>query len=292
LSVTTSMGNIIVDFEIKAITGSSSLGAYVLKFSVKYSIPAYKNLNAFFHKTIAKVYVGSDQLYLGLATPENPMTFKTKDTSQRGHLLYEIILAKDVLEDIERYRKGKDIEFCLEIIGEYYDGSNLLCDSQAIRFKANQGIWIETLKSMGFKGGIVFELPMDIHHTDEVSAALTAIEIAKEQLHMGNYDDVVAKCRIALESIVSIWGNISLVRKSAKSDRKGMTKQQRFFHVVDQLVHFTNLAHHPDKNGNYIPFNRSEAVFVLGSTIAAISSYVETNDKKVDSTDAKNQTDY
>ena len=94
-------------------------------------------------------------------------------------------------------------------------------------------------------------------------------------MYYGNYDDVVAKCRISLESVISNWGKIAAVRNSVKTNKKGMTKQQRFFHALDQIVYFSHLAHHPDENGEYISFTRSEAVFVLGSTIAAISSYVE-----------------
>lgn len=275
MSITTSSGHIIVDFEVKSLHGSPSLGAYVLKFSVEYSMPAYEKENVFFHKTLAKVYVGTENSFLGIAMPEQPKTFKPNIIHQKGSLLYEIIISKDSLEEIEKLRAGKDIEFKLDISGEYHDDLNQLCNSETVRYKSNQKEWIEALKSMGFKGGIIFELPMDIDPIDEAKTALAAIEKAKEHLYYGNYDDVVAKCRISLESIISNWGDIGSVRNSAKTNKKGMSKQQRFFYAVDQIVHLTHLAHHPDEGGEYISFTRSEAVFVLGSTIAAISSYVE-----------------
>lgn len=275
MSITTSNGHIIVDFEIRSLHGSPALGMYVLKFSVGYSMPAYQNDNVMFHKTTAKVYVGSENAFIGVAAPEQPKTFRPNVNPQKGGLLYEMLLSSDSLEEIEKLRAGKDIDFRVDISGEYHDEYNQLCTLESIRYKANQKEWIEALKSMGFKGGIIFELPMDIHPTAEVKTALAAIEKAKEHLYYGNYDDVVAKSRIALESIIKNWGKIDSVRSSAKTNKKGMTKQQRFFHAVDQIVHFTHLAHHPDEDGEYISFTRSEAVFVLGSTVSAISSYVE-----------------
>lgn len=275
MSITTSSGQMIVDFEVNSLFGSPSLGAYVLKFSVGYSMPAYANENVFFHKTSAKVYVGPGSIFLGIATPEVPKMYKPNIHSQKGGVLYEIIISKDSMEEVEKLRAGKDIEFKLDISGEYQDGQNQLCNTESIRYVANQKEWIEALKAMRFKGGLIFELPMDIVPTDEVKTALAAIEKAREHLYYGNYDDVVAKCRISLESVISNWGKIDAVRNSVKTNKKGMTKQQRFFHAVDQIVHFSQLAHHPDENGEYISFTRSEAVFVLGSTIAAISSYVE-----------------
>lgn len=275
MSVTASNGRVIVDFEIKSLHGSPALGIYVLIFSVGYSMPAYEEDNMLFHKTIAKAYVGTENLFIGLATPEQPKTFKPNNNRQNGGLLYEMLLSRDSLEEIEKVRAGKDIEFRLDITGEYQDEFNQLCTLETIRYGASQKEWIEVLKSMGFKGGIIFELPMDIDPTDEVKTAISAIDKAREHLYYGNYDDVVAKCRIALESIIKNWGKINTVRNSAKTNKKGMSKQQRFFHAVDQIVHFTHLAHHPDENGEYISFTRSEAVFVIGSTISAISSYVE-----------------
>lgn len=275
MSITASNGLIIVAFEVKSLHGSPALGAYVLKFSVEYSMPAHENANVFFHKTLAKVYVGEENVFLGMATPEQPKTFKPLINPQKGGLLYEIILSKEPLEEIEKLRAGKNIDFRLDISGEYHDDYNQSCASESIRFKSNQNEWIEALKSMGFKGSVIFELPMDIDPTDDVKTALAVIEKAEEHLYYGKYDDVVAKCRIALDSIITNWGKIDSVRSSVKTNKKGMTKQQRFFNVVDQIIHLTHLAHHPGEDGEYVSFTRSEAVFVLGSTISAISSYVE-----------------
>ncbi len=264
-----------MDFEVKSLHGSPALGASVLKFSVEYSIPANENDNVFFHKTLAKVYVGTENSFLGVAVPEQPITFKPNANHQKSGLLYEIILSKKSLEEVEKLRSGKNINFRIDISGEYHDDYNQLCVSESIRYESSQDEWIKALKSMGFKGSIIFELPMDIDPTDDVKTALDVIKKAEEHLYYGKYDDVVAKCRIALDSIISDWGEIGSVRSSVKTNRKGMTKQQRFFHVIDQIVHFTHLAHHTDEDGEYISFTRSEAVFVLGSTISAISSYTE-----------------
>jgi len=264
-----------VDFKIQSISGGSAIGTYALRFSIEYSMPAHEEELAYFHKTSAKVYVGKDNSFLGVAIPEMPKTFRPHNHEQKSGLLYEMFLSKDVMEEIEILRSGKELEFKLDISGEYYDGHNLLCDSTSARYKASQNEWIDTLKSMQFKGGLIFELPMDIAPSKEIKTALTAIDKAKHHFYYGNYDDVVAKCRISLESIISGWGEIKSIRELVKNDRKGMSKEQRFIHAIDQIVNFTHLSHHPDEDNKYISFSRSDAVFVLGATISVISSYAE-----------------
>lgn len=275
MSITTSTGHRIVDFEIKSISGTSAIGMYVLKFSVDYSIPAHEQEVAYFHKTTAKVYVGKDNALLGFATPEVPKTFRPHNHEQKSGLLYEMALTKEVIEELEILRSGEELEFKVDIYGEYYDGDNLLCDSTSVQYKASQNEWINTLKSMNFKGGLILELPMDITPSEEIKTALIAIEKAKNHLYHGNYDDVVAKCRIALESAMSAWGDKQSIKGLSKASKKGMSKDHRFIHAIDQIVNFTHLSHHPDDDDKYISFSRSEAIFVMGATLSVISSYSE-----------------
>lgn len=274
MSITISNGRRIVDFKIQSISGVPAIGAYVLRFSIEYLMPAQEEL-AYFHKTSAKVYLGKDNLFLGVAMPEMPMTFKPHNHEQKGWLLYEISLSKDVMEEIEILRSGNELELKLDISGEYYDGPNLLCNLTSARYKVSQNEWITALKSMKFKGGLIFELPLDITPSKEIKTAITAIEKAKSHLYRGNYDDVVAKCRISLESIISGWGDIRRIRQLVKSNKRGLSKEQRFIHAIDQIVNFTHLSHHPDEDDEYVSYSRSEAVFVLGATMAVISSYAE-----------------
>lgn len=273
---------------MSSLHGYPALGAYILKFSVRYTLPAYEeeNSNTFFHKTSAKIYIGAKDIFLGIATPEVPMVYKPGIHSKNQTILYEITLSKDALEEIEKERSGKDIDIKFDIVGEYQDSFNQLCSTTSIRYLANQKEWIEALKAMKFKGDLIFELPMDIEPSYKVRTALAGIEKAREHLYYGNYDDVVAKCRISLESVISNWGRIKEVQGLVKSNKKSMDKEQRFFHALDQIVNFSHLAHHPDADGEYVSFNRSEAVFVLGSTISAISSYVENEFNKQRNTDS------
>lgn len=277
MSITTANGQTIVDFKISSVHGAPAIGAYLLKFSLAYEMPQHEDEVAYFRNTFANVHVGSKGMFLGRATPEMPITYKPNKHPQKGGILYELLVSKISMDEIEKIRVGGDLDFKLDIAGEYYDGYNQLCDRVSVTYKENPKNWIEVLKRMGYKGGIVFELPMAIEPNTDVKTALSAIEKAKEHLYYGNYDDVIAKCRIALESITTSWGNISSVRKVAmdKTSRKSMSKEQRFFNAIDQIVHFANLAHHPNTENEYVSFTRSEAVFILGATISAISSFVE-----------------
>lgn len=280
MSITASGGEIIVEFEVNSVTGSPGIGGHLLKISLNYVMPARKK-ELIFQNTIAKIFIGKDKVYLGTAFPEQPKTFKATTHQQRGGLLYEVLLSKDTIEEIEKIRSGDDLEFTIEVLGEYIDEFNQICTSDRISYRANQKEWINSLKSMDFKGGLVFELPMDINPSEDVKSALIAIDKAKKHLYYGNYEDVVAKCRISLEKIVFEWKSKSKINESFNKNRKEMTKEQRFFNAVKQIMHITHLAHHPDENSDYVPFTRSEAVFVLGATIAAISSYTENKAKEL-----------
>lgn len=275
LSITTGNGNKIVEFEVQRVSGAPALGAHVLKFSIGYSIPPKGEEDTLFHKTAAKVYVGTKGLLLGVAIPEQPITYKPGTNAKKSAVLYELMLSRDALDEVEQIRVGGDLAIRVEISGEWRDDHNLLCTSDTVSYTANQKEWIEALKQMRYRGGLVFELPMDIEPVREVKAALASIEKAKEHLYYGNYDDVVAKCRIALEEVVKNSGNILALRKTVSANRKSMSKEQRFVSAIDALIHFTNLAHHPSDEGEYVSYSRSEAIFVLGSTISAISSYAE-----------------
>lgn len=274
MSITTASGRVLVEFDVNSIIGAPAVGAYVLKISLNYSIPP-QDEETYYHKTSAKIYVGKKELYLGIAFPEQPVTFRSHTHTQKAGLLYEMLLSKNAIEEVEKLRSGEELDFKIEITGEYVDGINQLCSSETLRYKSSHTEWISVLKAMSFKGGLVFELPMDIRPSEDVTTALAAIDKAKVHLYYGNYDDVVAKCRISLESIISNWGHIRDVNEQIKKDKKAMSKEQRFFHAINQIVHFAHLSHHPDENDDYISFTRSEAVFVLGATISAVSSYAE-----------------
>ena len=275
MSITTANGQTIVDFRISSVHGAPAIGAYLLKFSLAYEMPQHEDEIAYFHNTFADVHVGPKGIFLGRATPEMPITYKPNKHPKNGGILYELLVSKISMDEIEKIRLGGDLDFKLDISGEYYDGYNQLCNRVSVTYKENPKSWIEVLKRMGYKGGIVFELPMAIEPNADVKTVLSAIDKAKEHLYYGNYDDVIAKCRISLESIISNWGDISSVRKIARDNRKSMSKEQRFFNAIDQIVHFTHLAHHPNSENEYVSFTKSEAVFILGSTISAISSFVE-----------------
>lgn len=275
MSITSGSGRIIVDFHIQGVSGAPAVGAYLLRFSVGYAIPGSDDKNLLFRNVSAKVFIGTQSKFLGIANPEVPRTFQPHKYNQNAALLFELLLTSEVIEAIEKYRLGGDIEFTLEIVGEYCDQHNQLNTSDRITYKANQKSWVEILKQMQYSGILVFELPMDIEPDSSIKTALVAIEKAKEYLYYGNYDDVIAKCRFALEGIIPPNRELNQMRNEVKTDKKGMSKQQRFFHILDSLMHFTNLAHHPAKDGSYTSFSRSEAIFVLGSTISAISSKCE-----------------
>lgn len=273
MSITSSNGYIVVEFEARGLSARPAIDGCLLKFMVQYSIPELREVGISFRETSVKVYV--DEIFLGTAHPESPIVYSQNQHSQNSGILYELQVSQHAVEKIERLRGGGDIEFSLEIKGKCISDSYVMYPSDSIKYRTNQKEWIDLLRTINHKDGVLLELPFDIDSSDELKAAYQSIDIAKNHLYYGNYDDVVAKCRVALESITTHSGKIREIRKIFKEKKKSMSKDERFLNAIDNLANYTHLSHHPSEAGEYISFSRSEAIFVLGSTVSALASYVE-----------------
>lgn len=216
----------------------------------------------------AKVYL--ENKLLGFAVPEAAITIKPTSSQLSGTLLFEMLLTSQVIETIEKIRGGGNLVFNLNVIGEYQDSQNRLSDSDSIKYYVNQKSWIDALKQMGYGNTLLFELPIDLEPNEAVSTAILALEDARAHLYYGQYDQVVAQCRLALDSVKPKQSDLNAALHGLKNNKDKMTKYQRVINIYHAVRHLTHLAHHLNNDNECVSFTRNEAIMVLGATSALI----------------------
>ncbi|MEW8266051.1 MAG: hypothetical protein AB2731_07930 [Candidatus Thiodiazotropha sp.] len=272
MSFLTSNNRYVIEFFPEGVNGRPAVIGCLLQFSVRYKMPSKDEQNAICRNLFGEVELNNQ--YLGRANLEVPKSFIQTEYEQNQGILFEILLAPQQLEAIEKIRQGEGVEFKLDIKGELEDKQNTLPRNQEIRFIVNQRGWIDILKQVGYGDYILFELPVYLDGQEHLLSAYNEINEAKRQLYYGHYYQVVSHCRTALEKLLQNDDKISELRKQYAdfSKKKKMLKEQRFILFRDALNHITHLAHHMASDGSITSFSREEAIMVLGATAAVYSS--------------------
>ena len=265
MGITAGGGTVVVDFKAGSVHGLPMLGAYLLRFFVNYSMPPW-NKTYRFSNMRARISLANGLQILGFAYPEVPMVLTSHSHHQDATVSFDIALTANQLEALERIRLGKELTFVLDIQGEVTYNSERDSRNDRIQVLVNQKTWIDALKEMNFSSSILVELPLNSQEV-AASAAWKAVQKAKEHLYYGNYDEVVSVCRVALEGIQASKEEVADSIKSFASDRRAMTKKQRSIYALASLEHYTHPAHHIEGMESY---NRNDAIFVLGATIAFV----------------------
>jgi HEPN domain-containing protein len=277
MSISASSGRNIVDFKAQGISGAKMAGAYLLRLSVGCNIQTGGEEALSFSNVTGNVYL-SDTLLLGKAFPEVPLTILSGRGPITKSILFEVMLSGLQIEAIEKVRDGGNLRLTLKIIGEYTDAHNRLPGTDDLHFHVSQSEWLSTLSQMGYGNYLLLELPIDLQDSGSMDVSRQAFHKAKQHLREGNYDEVVAKCRLALEELMKAIVVLSDARRLYKENRQAMSKEQRIANIVDAVNHSTQLAHHLDSAGRITPYSRADAIFILGSTASALSCY---SDKEI-----------
>ena len=270
MSITAGAGNVVVEFQPKSVHGTSAVGAFMLRFSIGYSMPAWPGKKFRFSNIQARVLVGKDMRLLGRAFAEAATVLASSGYHQNAAFLMDLMLTPRQMEEIEKLRLGGDLNFTLDIFGEVYDGDGHSNSNDRVHLTVNQKSWIDVLKELGFASSVLMEIP---YKTSDLSKPVwKALEKAKEHLYYGHYDDVVASCRKALEGIRPDGNEIAKVRNSAAANRVAMSKQDRHVYVLDALEHYTHPAHHLGSEEETESYSREDAIFIYGATLSAVST--------------------
>lgn len=207
------------------------------------------------------------------------------------------------IELIEKKRDGGSVQFCLELrmivdehkaipikLGDEDKTCFQLISSQSLSwredFEISQSRWIKNvLPGLGYGNIHVMEFPaISIDATVENKHAFDALKQAQVHLHRGDYNDVAAKCRIALEkyfdpngTLIDEWGNPILDKD--KKPRKGpvlksewLTKLGRATYLwLNSMLGGIKVAANPTAHSTTPRFDRLEAQMLLAVTTSVVA---------------------
>jgi hypothetical protein len=277
---------IIADARIVNISGRQGIGSYQLRFSVELSGPAWSDVHEVGAATLtdlcADIFAGTDRVnlkFLGHAEPEIAITIEPTQNSYKNTLLFDLNLNGQQLFALEEIRNGHDL-FCRFVLKGKTQGKLGASNTQEeIQYDINVSVWARVLRDLGYADIFIVgvELPID-DVGGKLQPAITLIRHAHADLLGGRYDDVIVKCRKALDSVHATLEEkdkvIAAVDHFVKGSRKGMTKIEREFLIGEATRHYTHLAHHVDGNGAPEWYSRSDALFLLTLAAGLISSAI------------------
>jgi len=271
MSITANAGNIVAEFQFKSMHGTKAVGAYLLRFSLWYTMPGWPKAQYRFSNIQARVIVGGQSNLLGRAFAENAIVLSSRGDHQDGGFLMDLMVSPRQMEEIEKIRCGGDLNFTLDLFGEIYDGYGYRHAGENVYAHVNQKSWIDLLTQLDFSTNVLLEIPHEGAPVEK-HPVWKALEEAKKHLYYGNYDEVVASCRKALEGIPHNGAEVNRVKNIPVGDRRKMTKRERLVHLLDALEHYTHPAHHLESSEDSESYTRSDAILAFGATISAIST--------------------
>lgn len=208
---------------------------------------------------------------------------------------FRLYLTPAMLEAIEAFRNARDAKFDLKVFGTItgydsdvaeanvmdqnmtWNGEVLLNAAPARIYRPQrafqdvvltipQSRWVEILNGAGFNKTVLLEIP--ILETDELGIASSHIKEAQSALIQGRYADVVARCRDALDTLISKL-DCPWEKAVNHESRKQMTVEESFRLSWGTARQITHATHH--RNNMKSEFTRPMAQYVLGATCLALS---------------------
>jgi hypothetical protein len=266
---------IIADAHVQQLTGNPGIGLYQIRFSVELSMPAWADDNphgVYLSDLRSRVLVGANGgslSLLGMAYPEAALVLRPTRYSNRTYLLFDLDLSPQQMFELESKRGGGDLNFQLQILAQTFGPNGALAVREDAPKTVTVSDWRKVLGELGYADIMVlgFEIPKGKGGIAAADAA-KCLRQAQEDLLRGQYDAVVAKCRLAIEGLHTAFdeGKESIaaaVKFASSKDRKSMTKLERSLFIGEAVRHFSHLAHHPGSDGTQEAFCRSEALAIL-----------------------------
>lgn len=272
---------VIADLMPSGITSRKGLGIYQLVFSVTFHVPNWpaekQGRVSSLRATVAASNGRGVPELLGYALPEVPLTIEPKPHAFMAASAFVLNLSADQLFALEKVRSGGDLRFHLTIDGEAsgFNGSWPVRDQIFVDAKLSD--WSRIVQELGLAEILVvgIELPSGAEN-GILSGAFGLIRKAHWDLLEGRYDDVVAKCRKAIESSQAARGDKENAQAAVKKWRQGNASSldgvERAYLIEEAVRQYTHLAHHVDDNGGSEHcFSRSDATFLLSLAAAMVS---------------------
>jgi hypothetical protein len=280
------MSRILADLAIRGISGRAGIGCFQLRFSIEFTVPAWPEESDAGMVTCenfrARVLAGrarSDVMTLGWAVPESLLSLQPRKYSSKEALLFDLDLSPQQFFSLEELRAGDDLQFELQVSGQAKGALGTYPAVDTIQRLVTLSDWSVVLRQLRYSDTLVIGLEIPLVEVDSTLAnAVDCIRRAHECLHHGQYDVVVAQCRLALDGLQAVGSGRSMssasVEKFKGGEKAKMTKLERELLMGEAVRHYTHLAHHVGLDGAPVSFGRRDALTVLTLTSAAIASAV------------------
>lgn len=289
--MTLNYGNrVIGEIRPDGLHGHAGLGMSQLRFSLSWNIhPRQDHLFRIFSTSIwvsARPEGESQWHMLGHAMPETAWSDECREGAPFDRLLlYRLTLPDPQLLAVEHARKGRAMWFQLEARGHVHGPDGILSLDSTVTLQVNASDWARVLKEANAVEVLLVGVHLPVAGSDgEAQAPIGLVRKANEHLLQGNYDDAVAQCRRAIESL---WKATKLknhakdarTRFAKMPEREAMTKLDRELALGEALLNFTHPAHHVNADAEPEVFSRLDAALAVAATAGLVSSLAAVRDR-------------
>lgn len=258
----------------------NNLGVHRLRFSVQYRTAARperycaRNFRAIV--SVARASHPQNLRHLGTAWPESAWVVQTGQFVNAAALLFDLDVSNEQLALIEGLREAGALSFTLKLLCEVQSGVELEQGWDEIRFHVDRDAWIACMRQLGLDRVVVLEVPLP-SGKGEICTAVSLLEKAREELWGGNYDGVVQKCRLAVESVQNAMKLQASIKAAVDSfacaeEKRSMNKRARALVVHEAARHYAHPALHVDANGQTFEYGRRDAAFMLALASAVVAN--------------------
>ena len=205
---------ILADARITNVNGMRGLGVSILRLNVEFRKTPWK---------ADETQIGANVLWgalslrtdsgiareLGRVHPDLPVHLAPSPDGGVVHHTFSIGLSDAQLFAIEELRKGGNVDLRLNLVASGFSsqyGQQAVTDD--IPCKVNISDWARILNEFGHGDVIVLGVHLPIgEEAVPLRSAIEFLHQANRHLSNGEYDAVVARCRLAIESVQKILGD-------------------------------------------------------------------------------------
>lgn len=312
MSASYSMYPIFTKIEISNLNIVPSLGQYAIEFVMKTTPNNPRRGGLILNNFSVAIFFGENRINLTLAQPaigggcQHSLSIRQQARQLDATINFIAYIARAALDNLEEVRNGQDALFCFGISGTAtgqdadengdYSAphdvawpSTVMFNAQPsyifnpetfyheISLKIPQSQWCAILNKAGYRATLLFEIPLadDYEH----QSTFKHVKDAQRAFNEGRYDDVVARCRDALDGFATktetgashLWGETSNGQK-----REKLPVEDTFRLHWGALHLITNSTHH--RNKMTAELTRPMAHYVLGCTHLLLSLALKERD--------------
>jgi hypothetical protein len=201
---------------------------------------------------------------------------------------FEVTITADQALAIEARRKDADPLFYLRLfgtlVGQLPEPMTFPSSTIELSLEVPTSTWLTGLDDNGYMFGLTVRVPEPLGRplgvsalaTDETVAsraqATSRLRQARNDLVDGRYEDCVATCRKAIETLMMLHPQPA-IKELAQVTARSRTEAERWAMLHHDLHSLTSAAHHDDETTAEFRWNRgdAEAVLAIAASLCARS---------------------